>query len=74
MLVTIGEARFKVKENKYMRTTAATFGIELQKADDANKVVQQIQKMELPYYLRLDGTRVKCVRREAHLSLNKAVV
>jgi hypothetical protein len=60
-----GEARSKVKDNKYMRAIAATLGIELQKADDVNKVVQQIQKMELPYYLRLDGARVKCIRKEA---------
>jgi hypothetical protein len=33
-----------------MRAIAATLGIELQKADDVNKVVQQIQKMNLPYH------------------------
>ncbi len=63
-LGTIGETRSKVKEDRYMRAIAATLGIELQKADDVNKVVQQIQKMELPYYLRLDGARVKCVRKK----------
>jgi hypothetical protein len=60
-----GEARSKLLNNRYMRTIAATLGIELQKADDVNKVVQQIQKMELPYYLRLVGSRVKCVRNVA---------
>jgi hypothetical protein len=59
------EARSKLLSNKYMRAIAATLGIELQKADDVNKVVQQIQKMELPYYLRLAGSRVKCVRKAA---------
>jgi hypothetical protein len=63
-LGAVGETRSKVKDNKYMRAIAATLGIELQKADDVNKVVQQIQKMELPYYLRLDGFRVKCIRKE----------
>ena len=58
-----GGTRSKVKEDRYMRAIAATLGIELQKADDVNKVVQQIQKMELPYYLRLAGARVKCVRK-----------
>jgi len=64
-LDALGETRSKVRENKYMRAIAATLGIELQKADDVNKVVQQIQKMELPYYLRLASGRVKCVRRAA---------
>jgi hypothetical protein len=59
-----GEARSRVKNNKYMRTIAATLGIELREADDVDKVVQQLQKMELPYYLRLVGARVKCARRE----------
>jgi len=58
-----GENRSNVKNNKYMKAIAATLGIELQKADDVNKVVQQIQKMELPYYLRLDGARVKCIQK-----------
>jgi hypothetical protein len=58
-----GETRSKVKEDRYMRAIAATLGIELQKADDVNKVVQQIQKMELPYYLRLVGARVKCIQK-----------
>ena len=59
-----GETRSRVKENKYMLAIAATLGIELQKADDVNKVVQQLQKMELPHYLRLVGARVKCAQRE----------
>ncbi len=59
-----GEARYKLKEDRYMRAIAATLGIELQRADDVNKVVQQIQKMELPYYLRLASGRVKCMQRE----------
>ncbi len=62
-LGTIGETRSKVKDNKYMRAIAATLGIELQRADDVNKVVQQIQKMELPYYLRLASGRVKCIQK-----------
>ncbi len=58
------ETRTKLKNNRYMRTIAATLGIELQSAEDVDKIVQQIQKMELPYYLRLADKRVKCVRRE----------
>jgi len=46
-----------------MKAIAATLGIELQKADNVNKVVQQIQKMELPYCLRLVGVRVKCIQK-----------
>ncbi len=59
-----GEVRYRVKNNKYMRTIAATLGIELREADDVDKVVQQLQKMELPYHLRLVGARVKCAQRE----------
>lgn len=59
-----GEVRSRVKNNKYMRAIAATLGIELREADDVNKVVQQLQKMELPYYLRLAGARVKCIQRD----------
>jgi len=59
-----GETRSKLINDRYMKTIAATLGIELQKADDVNKVVQQIQKMGLPYYLRLVGARVKCIQRE----------
>jgi hypothetical protein len=62
-----GETRSKLINNRYMRAIAATLGIELQKADDVNKVVQHVQKMELPYYLRLVGARVKCMRRETSL-------
>ncbi len=62
-----GETRSKLINNRYMRAVAATLGIELQKADDVNKVVQHVQKMELPYYLRLVGARVKCMRRETSL-------
>jgi hypothetical protein len=58
-------ARYKLVRNRYMQVIAATLGIELQRADDVDKVVQRVQKMELPYYLRLVGTTyVKCVRRE----------
>ena len=59
-----GETRSKLINNRYMRAIAATLGIELQRADDVNKVVQHVQKMELPYYLRLAGARVKCMRRD----------
>jgi hypothetical protein len=62
-LGALGQTRSKVKEDRYMRAIATTLGIELQKADDVNKVVQQIQKMELPYYLRLVGARVKCIQK-----------
>jgi hypothetical protein len=59
-----GEARYKLVNNRYMKPIAATLGIELRTADDVNKVVQQLQKMELPYYLRLDGARVRCIQRK----------
>jgi hypothetical protein len=62
-----GEVRSRVMKNNYMRSIAATLGIELQKADDVNKVVQHLQKMELPYYIQLAGSRVKCVKRIAPL-------
>jgi len=62
-----GETRSKLISNRYMRIIAATLGIELQRADDVNKVVQHVQKMELPYYLRLVGARVKCIQRESSL-------
>jgi len=63
-----GETRSKLLSNRYMKTIAATLGIELQRADDVNKVVQQIQKMNLPYYLQLvGGSRVKCTSRKASL-------
>jgi len=58
------ETRSKLRNDRYMRAIAATLGIELQRAEDVDKVVQQIQKMELPYYLRLVDKRVRCVRRE----------
>ena len=57
-------ARHKLVRNRYMQAIAATLGIELQKADDVNKVVQHVQKMELPYYLQLAGSHVKCERRD----------
>ncbi len=60
-----GEVRSRLKNNRTMRAIAATLGIELQRAEDVNKVVQQIQKMNLPYYLWLvDDTRVKCAPRK----------
>jgi len=62
-----GEVRSRLVHDRYMRAIAATLGIELQKAADVNKVVQHVQKMELPYYLRLAESRVKCVQRETSL-------
>jgi hypothetical protein len=59
-----GEARSRLVNNRYMKPIAATLGIELRVAEDVNKVVQQLQKMELPYYLQLDGARVKCIQRK----------
>jgi hypothetical protein len=60
-----GETRSKLKDNRIMRAIAATLGIELRRAEDVNKVVQQIQKMNLPYYLWLvDRYHVKCASRK----------
>ena len=57
--------RHKLKEKRPVQLLAATLGIELRSAEDVNKVVQRVQKMEgLPYYLQLVGsTRVKCEQR-----------
>jgi hypothetical protein len=63
-LSTQGEARYKLKNNRYMRIIAATLGIELQNAEDVDKVVQQIQKMGLPHLRLVGGTRVKCITGE----------
>ena len=60
-----GETRSKLKDNRTMRAIAATLGIELLSAEDVNKVVQQIQKMNLPYNLWLaERSRVKCTSRK----------
>ena len=63
-----GETRSRLLGDTYMRSLAATLGVELQRADDVNRVVQLVQQhaqeMGLPYYLRLvRGSRVKCERR-----------